>query len=128
MSSNKEKFLSLVTSNKGDTIDKNKSKIKSRAMLRESQSIALKVLEKLHFLGWTQKDLAHQMDVSPQQINKIVKGKENLTLETQIKLQSILDIPILATYFDQKEQNKKAPYSIPEMEAKSVAEPKVIYD
>lgn len=34
------------------------------------------------------------MEVSPLQISKIVRGKENLTLETQIKLQSILDIPI----------------------------------
>lgn len=40
------------------------------------------------------------MGVTPQQITKIVKGKENLTLDTQIKLQEILDIPILASYYD----------------------------
>jgi hypothetical protein len=43
--------------------------------------------------------------VSPQHINKIVKGQENLTLETQIKLQTVLDIPILASYYDTKADN-----------------------
>jgi len=42
------------------------------------------------------------MEVSPQQISKIVSGKENLTIETQIKLQEILSIPILASYYENK--------------------------
>jgi transcriptional regulator with XRE-family HTH domain len=50
-------------------------------MLRESQQIALKVLMKLDDLGWSQKDLAKAMEVAPQQITKIVSGKENLTIE-----------------------------------------------
>lgn len=71
-------------------------------MLHESQQIALKVLMKLEDLGWSQKDLAEKMEVSPQQISKIVSGKENLTIETQIKLQKILDVPILASYYENK--------------------------
>jgi transcriptional regulator with XRE-family HTH domain len=69
-------------------------------MLRESQQIALKVLTKLDEPGWSQVRLAKEMKVTPQQITKIVKGTENLTIETQIKLQEILDIPILATYYE----------------------------
>lgn len=69
-------------------------------MLRESQQIAIKVLMKLEELGWAQKDLAREMQVSPQQITKIVSGKENLTIETQIKLQNILKIPILASFYE----------------------------
>ena len=42
------------------------------------------------------------MEVSPQQITKIVSGKENLTIETQIKLQNILNIPVLASYYENK--------------------------
>ena len=53
-------------------------------MLRESQNIAIKVLRKLDELAWSQKELAREMGVSPQQISKIVSGKENLTIETQI--------------------------------------------
>ncbi len=64
-------------------------------MLRESQNIALKVLDKLDEIGWSQRKLAIEMGVSPQQITKIVKVQENLTLEPQIKLQNILNIPIL---------------------------------
>lgn len=103
---NKEKFLALVSDEKTGTIERNRERIKSRAMLRESQKIAIKVLAKLDELGWSQKDLAREMDVSPQQITKIVSGKENLTIETQIKLQDILDIPILASYYESSEGEK----------------------
>lgn len=100
MKSNKEKFLSLVSKENTNTVDKNRERIKNRARLRESQYIALKVLDKLDEKGWTQKKLAVAMNVSPQQISKIVSGKENLTLDTQIKIQTILDIPILASYYE----------------------------
>lgn len=99
---NKEKFLALVSNEKADTLERNRERIKSRAMLRESQQIAIKVLMKLDELGWSQKDLANKMEVSPQQITKIVSGKENLTIETQIKLQNILNIPVLASYYESK--------------------------
>lgn len=99
---NKENFLALVSEDNSKTIERNKERIRNRAMLRESQQIALKILLKLDDLGWTQKGLAEKMNVSPQQISKIVSGKENLTIETQIKLQNILDIPILASYYEKE--------------------------
>lgn len=102
MTPNKEKFLALVSKEKNNTLEKNSDRIRNRAMHRESQKIAIKVLKKLDEMGWSQKDLARELNVSPQHINKIVKGQENLTLETQIKLQSVLDIPILASYYDSK--------------------------
>jgi len=97
---NKEKFLDLVSGEKTDTLKRNTKRIRDRAMLRESQHIAIKVLMKLDESGWSQKDLAKAMGVTPQQISKIVSGRENLTIETQIKLQNILDIPILASYYE----------------------------
>lgn len=99
---NKEKFLALVSNEKTDTTERNRERVKNRAMLRESQQIAIKVLTKLDDLGWSQKRLAQEMDVSPQQISKIVSGKENLTIETQIRLQNILNIPVLASYYESK--------------------------
>lgn len=99
---NKEKFLALVSEDDSGTLERNRERIRKRAMLRESQQIALKVLIKLDNLGWSQKDLAKEMGVSPQQITKIVSGKENLTIETQIKIQNILDIPVLASYYEKK--------------------------
>lgn len=83
-----------------DAIAKNKERIKHREMLRESRKIALKVLVKLDEMGMKQRELAELMQVSPQQISKIVSGNENLTIETQIKLQNILNIPILASFYE----------------------------
>lgn len=103
---NKEKFLALVSEKDSGTLERNRDRIRNRAMLRESQQIALKVLMKLDELGWSQKDLAKIMAVTPQQITKIVSGKENLTIETQIKLQNILDIPVLASYYENKMTEK----------------------
>ncbi len=99
---NKEKFLALVSSEKSDTLKRNKERIKNRAMLRESQKIAMKILFKLDELGWKQTDLAREMGVAKQQISKLVSGKENLSIETLIKLQTILDIPIFASYYESK--------------------------
>jgi len=99
---NKEKFLDLVSKKDAGIIERNRERIRNRAMLQQSQKIALKVLMKLDDLGWTQKDLAKKMEVSPQQISKIVSGKENLTLKTQIKLQEALDLPVLASYYEDK--------------------------
>lgn len=104
---NKEKLKALVSLEKTDTLKKNKDRIKNREMLRESQQIAMKVLLKLDELGWAQKDLAREMQVSPQQITKIVSGKENLTIETQVKLQNILKIPILASFYEYKMSTKE---------------------
>jgi plasmid maintenance system antidote protein VapI len=99
---NKDKFNQLVSVEDNRTLADVNKRIKNRAMLRESQQISLKVLMKLDEFGWSQKDLAKAMEVTPQQITKIVSGKENLTIETQIKLQHILDIPVLASYYENK--------------------------
>lgn len=110
--SNKEKFIALVSAETTNTVAKNRDRIKNRAMLRESQNIALKVLDKLEEIRWSQRKLAKEMGVTPQQITKIVKGQENLTLETQTKLQSILKIPILASYYENIEEKSVSEVAI----------------
>src|SRR5690554_2011156 len=42
------------------------------------------------------------MEVSPQQITKIVSGKANLTLESIVKIQTILEIPILVSHLEKQ--------------------------
>ena len=95
---NKEKFLNLVAGENTATKEKNDWLVANRKWLRESQRIALKVLDRLDALHWTQKKLAEKMRVSPQQVSKIVKGKENLTLDTLTKLEDVLNIKLLATF------------------------------
>lgn len=67
----------------------------NKAWLKKSAFIALKVLNALKDQGLSQKDLAEKMGISPQQINKIVKGHENLTLETIANLEKALGIFII---------------------------------
>ena len=68
---------------------------KNRDWLGKSAAIALQVLEALKQQSLSQKDSADRMGISPQQINKIVKGQENLTLETIANLEAALGIEIL---------------------------------
>jgi ribosome-binding protein aMBF1 (putative translation factor) len=102
MKTNREKFLELVSDVDIKAEERINWRIANRPWLRVSQGIAFDILEKLDDLGWTQKDLAEKMGVSPPYINKIVKGSENFTLESLVKLQEILDIPILASYSKKK--------------------------
>jgi plasmid maintenance system antidote protein VapI len=92
---NKEKFLKLVSPPEKDYLKELQERKKNRPWIRASQRIAIKVLLRLEALDWSQKDLAEAMKVSPQQVNKIVQGKENLTLETITKLEAALGISIL---------------------------------
>lgn len=102
-------------------LERNKARITNRDMLRESRKIALKVLMKLDELKITQRNLAELMNVSPQQISKIVSGNENLTIETQIKIQKLLNIPILASYYEDDSntffsETKTAKYDVQQLE------------
>jgi len=60
-----------------------------------SAAIALKILRFLREHEMTQKELADQLGFSPQYINKLVKGSENLTLETICKIQKVLRIRLV---------------------------------
>lgn len=67
----------------------------NRSWLERSAQIAFQVLESLSEQKRTQKDLAESMGVSPQFVSKIVKGSENLTLETISKLERALNIQLI---------------------------------
>lgn len=63
--------------------------------LRRSQAVALKVLRALREKSISQKELAKRLTVSPQLVNKWVKGKTNFTFETIAKLELALDIKLM---------------------------------
>ena len=62
--------------------------------LDKSAKIALRVLRTLRAKGMSQKDLADKLGISAQQVNKLVKGQENLTLETISRLEVVLGIEL----------------------------------
>jgi antitoxin component HigA of HigAB toxin-antitoxin module len=67
----------------------------NREWLRYSQFIAMRMLDRMEELGMTQKHLAELMGCSQQYVSRILKGKENLSLETLSKIECALDIRIL---------------------------------
>lgn len=77
----------------------------NRPWLRYSGYIALAVMNRLDELNLTQKQLAERMNCTPQYITKIVRGSENLTLETISKLESCLDIDLIHTALMPKPSN-----------------------
>ena len=64
--------------------------------LHYSQIIAVKAYGKMKELGLTQAQLAAQMGCSQQYVSKLLKGSENLTLETIAKLEEILDLELFS--------------------------------
>ena len=90
-------MIDKLKSAKKDTTWKAKAQARkhNRDWLDLSFAIAVKVLGHLRKEGITQKQLAEKMQCSPQYLNKILKGKENLTLETICKLQRVTGLQLI---------------------------------
>ena len=63
--------------------------------LRHSQRIAAKVLLQMKQMGLTQRALAERMNCTQQYVSKILKGKENMSLDTLSKLEVALGIILI---------------------------------
>ncbi|PWN06848.1 helix-turn-helix transcriptional regulator [Rhodohalobacter mucosus] len=91
----KKKIAEVAEKDKSKWLEKAKYRRENRDWLVKSKRIALRVLGVLKERGMQQKELAEKLGVSKQQVSKIVKGKENLTLETISKLEKALEISLL---------------------------------
>ena len=92
---NLENFEKLVSNENSSWLDSFLHYKANQKWLDNSSKIALNVLEALKDKKLSQKDLAEKMNVSAQQINKIVRGKQNLTFETIAKLETALEISLM---------------------------------
>ncbi|SRR5258708_63968 len=95
MNNLKEKLSNLASDQPSDWKAKAKYRRENREWLKKSAAIAVRVLDALKSQNLSQKDLAERMSISPQQISKIIKGQENLTLETISNLEIALGIQII---------------------------------
>lgn len=68
----------------------------NRAWLRRSQAIAVKILDKMDEMQWTQAQVAEKIGCSQQYVSRIVKGNENLTLEMISKIEDALELKIFS--------------------------------
>ena len=71
----------------------------NKSWLRYSQLIALMMLDKMEDLGLTQKSLAELMGCSQQYVSRVLKGTENLSIETISNIESVLELEILKPAF-----------------------------
>lgn len=67
----------------------------NKRWLRYSQHIAMVMLDKMEEHNMTQKLLAEKMGCSQQYVSKILKGRENLSIETLCKIEDALQITLL---------------------------------
>ena len=67
----------------------------NKEWLRYSQNIVMRMLDKMEAEGITQKQLAERMNCSQQYVSKILKGCENLSLETVAKIELALGITVM---------------------------------
>lgn len=67
----------------------------NKSWLRYSQRIAMMMLDRMDEFGLTQKAVAERMGCSQQYVSRVLKGTENLSIETISKIESALDLQIL---------------------------------
>ena len=91
-----EKINEIASKEVSPWLEKALERKRNRGWADRSFKIAVKILLEISrqkpLNGMTQKMLAEEMGVTPQYINKVVKGKENLTLETISKIEQVLGI------------------------------------
>ncbi|UKJ07925.1 helix-turn-helix domain-containing protein [Solitalea lacus] len=92
----KEKLAGLVSKEPSQWVADVQYREENKSWLKRSQAIAIMITKTLREQRKSQLDLANAMGVSPQQVNKIVKGKENLTLETIAKIEQALNIELIS--------------------------------
>ncbi len=89
------KLNALTSGNVSNWEAKAKKRLANKSWLKYSRKIALKINVFLKENKIKQKELAEMLSVSPQQVSKIIKGRENLTLETIAKIEDCLHISLL---------------------------------
>lgn len=77
-------------------------RIANKEWLRYSQRIAMMMLDKMDELGLTQQSVAQRMGCSQQYISRVLKGSENLSIETISKIENALNLSILEPVFLRK--------------------------
>lgn len=84
----------MKSSKKNRPISVHKEK-ENHTWLRKSNEIAVRITDALDQLHISQAELANRLKVSRQHISKIIKGQENLTLETIARIEDVLKVVLI---------------------------------
>ena len=75
--------------------EKAEFRLANKSWLRYSQYVAMLMLDKMDEVGLNQRGLAERMGCSQQYVSKILKGQENLSIETICKIEDALEVELL---------------------------------
>jgi transcriptional regulator with XRE-family HTH domain len=90
------KIKGLISENPSSWVKDAEYYESNKDWLDKSALIAVKILSALRSQSLSQKELADKISVSPQYINKVLKGGENLSLATICKIEKSLSISLIA--------------------------------
>ena len=96
-----ERLNAYVSDESSQWLETAKWRAENKDWLIKSAKVAIKILREIRrqneMNGMSQKKLAKLLHVSPQYVNRIVKGQENLSLETICKIEKVLQITLIET-------------------------------
>ncbi len=75
--------------------EKAEFRLANKSWLRYSQYVAMLMLDIMEEIGLNQRGLAERMGCSQQYVSKILKGQENLSIETICKIEDALEVELL---------------------------------
>ncbi len=87
---NREKFEKILSRNPSKWAEKHKAKKESKTLGQDNAMAAINVLTLLEDKKWSQEQLAQLLNISPDEVNKIVKGKVNFSIELIATLEKAL--------------------------------------
>ena len=95
MKPNMDKFESLISEHNSDWHKDADERRVNKAWKDKAFDIALNIINYKNKHNLTQVQLADKIGVSKQYINRVLQGKENLTLESICKIEEALNIMII---------------------------------
>ena len=90
-----DKLETAVFNSSDKRIKKSKARLENQEQLNYSRQVSDRILKTLKERKRSQKYLAGILEVSPQTVNKWVKGSENFTLGTIQKIEKALEIKLI---------------------------------
>lgn len=90
-----EKLNKFIEQSDSKWLERAEQRKNDRGWLKLSNKIAARIITVLKQRKMTQRVLAREMEVSPQYINKILKGNEKFQIDTICKLEQCLGVALL---------------------------------
>lgn len=103
MKANTEKFDALVSHKTSRWHEKANERIANKVWQDKAFDIALRVIRHIRANKISQVSLAEDMGMKAQSLNRILQGKENLTLETICRIEAALGIELIEVVYSNTE-------------------------